>query len=400
MPADQRPRILCVDDDPGILEGLGRTLRRNFSVHTSTDPLAAVEQLGASPPFAVVLSDMRMPGMNGSEFLARVREISPDTVRILLTGYAEVKSAIEAVNRGNIFRFLTKPCDSHELISALMQAAEQYRLITSERVLLEQTLRGSVEALTDVLALVHPLAFGRTTRAEKRIRELLDCFVIAERWPVEVSAMLSQIGCVVLPPHTVEALYHGEELSAAEQHMVDRMPKVVEDLLGHIPRLEPVRAILQLKERNYDEIGASSDIPASVSWGASALKIALDYAELESRNLNACDAITVMRGRKGRYHPAIFDAFAKLRGSDDRGEIREITLNEVQLGMVLADDVRTLSGMLLMARGHVVTLSLIERLKNFSLAAGLREPIRVAPAAGKPAESATPAATRTLPHNA
>ena len=377
MRADDRPRILCVDDDPSVLEGLGRTLRRNFSVETSTDPPTAIQRLRVEPPFAVVLSDMRMPKMNGAEFLARAREISPDTVRILLTGYAEVQAAIEAVNRGNIFRFLIKPCDSQELISSLRQAAEQYRLITLERLLLEQTLRGSVEALTNVLALVHPVAFGRATRAHTRVTALLDHFAIPERWPIKLAAMLSQIGCVVLPPHTVETLYRGDELSAPEQQMVERMPKVVEDLLGHIPRLEPVRAILRLRSLDYDELRLNTEITPTVCWGCSALKIVVEYDELESSTASASDALKVMRGRQGRYNPEILEAFAKLRGSQEQGEIREIGVSEVRVGMILAEDVKTLKGLLLIARGQHVTPSLIERIRNFSETVGIREPIRV-----------------------
>jgi CheY-like chemotaxis protein len=399
MPADERPRILCVDDDPAILESLGRTLRRHFSVETSTDPMAAVQRLGGRQPFAVVLSDMRMPGMNGAEFLALVREIAPDTVRVLLTGYADWASAMAAVNRGNVFRFLTKPCDSEVLISSLKQAAEQYRLITLERVMLEQTLRASVEALTNILALVHPLAFGRALRADKSIRELLDCFTVPERWPVEVSAMLSQIGCVVLPPHTVEALYRGDELSVAEQQMVERMPQTIEDLLAPIPRLEPVRAILRLRWRNYDDLSPSADISPSICWGSSALKIVLDYDELECRNTSSSDIVNTMRGRKGWYDPTILEVFARLRGSDERGEIQEIAVSEVQVGTVLADDVTTLKGVLLIARGQSVTPSLIERIKNFSVTVGVREPIRVAPAAHEPISAAAPPATRALPHS-
>lgn len=380
MPSDDRPRILCVDDEASVLEALGRTLRRHFSIETSCDPLAAIHMAGGPKPFAVVLSDLRMPGMNGAEFLARVREVSPDTVRILLTGCADMESAVTAVNRGNIFRFLTKPCDPQTLISSLAQAADQYRLVTSERVLLEQTLRGSVEALTNTLALIHPAAFGRAMRAANHVRELLGSSPIPESWPVEVAAMLSQIGCVVLPPHTVEALSRGNELSAPEQQMVDRMPQVVEDLLAHIPRLEAVRAILSLSRRKHDDLERETIDSQSIFWGANALKIVLDFDELACRQVCTSDALKLMRGREGWYDPAIFEAFVRLRGSDNRGVIREVAVSEARLGMVLADDVKTLKGLLLIARGQKVTPSLLERISNFSVTVGVKEPLRIAAA--------------------
>src|ERR1700712_1968104 len=108
MPVSERPRILLVDDEPALLEGLERHLRKPFEVHTSTSAAQALELIALKGPFAVVVSDMRMPHVNGAVFLARVREIAPDTVRLLLTGHADTESAIAAVNEGQIFRFLTK----------------------------------------------------------------------------------------------------------------------------------------------------------------------------------------------------------------------------------------------------------------------------------------------------
>jgi hypothetical protein len=119
----------------------------------------------------VVVSDLQMPGMDGITLLSSLRKVSPDTVRVLLTGHADVDAAIAAVNEGNIFRFLRKPCPPGALLRALEASVEQYRLITAERVLLEQTLRGSLKTLTDILAFVNPVAFGRAIRSRKIVGE-------------------------------------------------------------------------------------------------------------------------------------------------------------------------------------------------------------------------------------
>jgi len=380
MPADERPRVLCVDDEQSVLDGLSRTLRRHFRVEVANDPLAAIEMIGAVEPFSVVVSDMRMPGMDGAAFLSRARALSPDSVRVLLTGYADLESAIAAINGGRIFRFLTKPCSPDDLIACLTLAAEQYRLVTSERVLLEQTLQGSIQALSEILALVHPSAFGRATRARKHIRELLDHFGISERWPVEVAALLSQIGCVTLPPQTADKLYHGEELTESELQMAARLPQITEGLLAHIPRLEAVRAILCSSLQSYRDLPQAADkVESAVRWGACALRIVLDFDALECRDANTAIALRTMRGRAGSYDPAILDAFAQLRGSHDKSPILEIPVSEVQLGMVFSDDVKTQRGMLLIARGQEVTPGLLERIRNFAAAVGIKEPIRVTP---------------------
>src|SRR5271154_6113686 len=245
MANSDRPRILCVDDDPNVLEGLARTLRSHYIVETANEGTVAIEMLKTAEPFAVIMSDQRMPQMTGTQFLAHARAVAPFSVRVLLTGQADMESAIDAVNEGNIFRFLTKPCSSDLLLAALDSCCQQYLLVTSEKVLLEQTLHGSIKALVDILSLANPLAFGRATRVRKIVEGLMNHFQIRERRPVEVAAMLSQIGCVTLPPETLDKLYKGVALNRGEQTLIERMPAVVEKCLSNIPRLEAVREILR-----------------------------------------------------------------------------------------------------------------------------------------------------------
>src|SRR5919204_5183234 len=146
LPGANKPRILCVDDEPAVLDGLSLHLRRRYEVFTATGGAEALASIEKNGPFAVVVSDMRMPGMNGAEFLARTREISPHTTRILLTGHADFDAALAAVNQGQIFRFLTKPCAPQLMLQAVEAGAEQNRLPPPQRGLLEQTLPRSLKA--------------------------------------------------------------------------------------------------------------------------------------------------------------------------------------------------------------------------------------------------------------
>ena len=109
-PAPDRPRVLFVDDEPAVLEALALNLRRTYDVVTATSGQAGLEYLWAQSDFAVVVSDMRMPKMDGTTFLALARDAAPDAVRILLTGHTDIDAAVKVVNHGQIFRFLTKPC--------------------------------------------------------------------------------------------------------------------------------------------------------------------------------------------------------------------------------------------------------------------------------------------------
>jgi response regulator RpfG family c-di-GMP phosphodiesterase len=375
-----RVAVLCVDDEPHVIGGLALNLRRGYEVMSAHSGAEGLEILQSKGPFAVVLSDMRMPGMDGASFLARAREVAPNTVRMMLTGQADLQSAIAAVNEGQIFRFLTKPCPANQLRLAFDAAAEQYRLITSERVLLEQTLHGCIKTLVDVLALTNPASFGSAMRVKRLITQLSQRIGLTEYWQVEVAAMLSQLGCVSLPAETAEKVQAGRPLSVQEQQMVSRVPIVTEQLLANIPRLDVVRGILSDHSRMYARAPqeAGSTEQQLIEFGGHMLRIVVDFDILETQGHDAPFAIDTMRGRPGRYDVEILEIFASLRGAgfSRHDNIREVPLSAVQVGMVFAEDVRLSNGTLLAARGYEVTASFVERAGNYR-AGTLAEPLRV-----------------------
>ena len=143
-------RILIVDDDANLLQAMRRQLFDTFDVTTAEGGEAALDLIGDETPFAVVLSDMRMPGLDGVEFLKRFRERSKHTVRMMLTGNADQQTAVDAVNEGHIFRFLKKPCPEATLRAAIDAGIEQYRLVIAERELLSKTVAGTVKGIKRV----------------------------------------------------------------------------------------------------------------------------------------------------------------------------------------------------------------------------------------------------------
>lgn len=371
-PAAKRPRVLCVDDEAYVLEGLCDTLHRGFDVRIATGGEEGLGILRSDPGgFAVVISDMRMPEMEGSVFLREARRIAPDVVRMLLTGYADVESAIRAVNEARLFRYLTKPCESAELLSACAAAAAHHELKVAERELLEHTVRGSVDALVEVLALANPAAFGRGMRLKTLAGRLACAVDLDNSWEVEVAALLAHIGAVTLPQATVERLYAGVSLHDHELAMAERVPAVTRRLLAKIPRLEGVVEILDNYHGSCDA-AAVDEIPI----GARVLRIAVDFDELESAGSGENVAIGVMRGR-GVYDPQLLSAFARTVGARRIAPVvREVDVAGLQVGMTLADDVRNVSGGLLVVRGQPVTHQLIDRLTNLS-ARVVREPLHV-----------------------
>lgn len=358
-----RPKVLCVDDEPNVLEGLKLHLRRYYDVQTASGGQMALELLEREGPFAAVLSDMRMPGMDGATLLGQVRRRSPDTTRMLLTGQADLDSAIAAVNEGQLFRFLTKPCPPPALLQAFEAGVAQHRLITAERVLLEQTLRGVIRTLTDVLALTHPVAFGRANRLKRHAVDLArQIGVRQDLWQLEVAAMLSQIGCIILPDETLEKVYQGGVPGEKERAMLDRVPAVTEQLLGNIPRLEPVLSILGNRDKPYRFDPAELD---AVHVGGPILKLVGDFDTLINQGDSAQLALDTLRSRSGRYDPTLLDAFVAIRSATgQRRAIKEVAILALQVGMIFAEDVRAKTGAVLVTRGHEVTAGLLERLYN------------------------------------
>ncbi|RMF86633.1 MAG: response regulator [Planctomycetota bacterium] len=242
-------RVLCVDDDPNVLQAYKRTLRKRYDLEVALggeDGLKAVRECG---PYAVVVSDMQMPGMNGIEFLRQVKEIAPETVRMMLTGNADQETAIQAVNEGAIFRFMTKPCPPETFAKMLDAGIEQYRLVTAEKELLSKTLAGSVRVLTEILTAVSPQAFGRASRVRATVSKLCKAMNVPNTWQIEIAAMLSQIGCVAVPAQILEKVYNGEELKPQERDIYESHPKLARELLAKIPRLERVAEIVGYQEK-------------------------------------------------------------------------------------------------------------------------------------------------------
>ena len=125
-------KVLLVDDDANVLHAFKRQLRKQFFIETASSPERGLEVLKKYGPYAVVVSDLRMPGMDGNEFLSRVKRLSPATVRMLLTGYADFQAALKAINSGHIFRLLTKPCPPDTLADAITSGIEEYVRISKK----------------------------------------------------------------------------------------------------------------------------------------------------------------------------------------------------------------------------------------------------------------------------
>lgn len=364
------PRVLCVDDEPRVLEGLERTLGARFDVTTAPSGVAALERLRAEAPFAVIVSDMRMPLMSGAAFLARARQHAPDTVRILLTGQADLDAAMAAVNEGAIFRFLTKPCPPDRLAAALDEAVHQYRLVQVERELLEKTLTGTIALLSEVLAIAYPGAFDRAQRGKTIVRYLCDQLMLDDPWIFEAAALLAPLGLITIPDDVIARNAAQAPLRGADRALYLKATATTERLLANIPRLEVVAAIIGRHVQ-----AAVAQPRTTVEYGAGMLRLTQALVPLiEQHGLAA--ALVAVRTQLDGWELA---SLALLDGLVIPGPVRPVLLRvgDLRPGMVLLDDVRGKTGMLLAPAGQVVSALQVERLRQFADRAGVEEPIRV-----------------------
>lgn len=358
-------KILLVDDDINVLNGYQRSLGREFRLETAAAGTEALKIMANTGPHAVIVTDMRMPGMDGIQLLAKVKEQFPDTVRVMLTGAGDVETAIHAVNEGNIFRFLAKPCDRDLMSRTLTAALVQYRLITAERELLERTLRGSIEVLTEVLSLVNPAAFGRAMRARRYIQHLVTALGLENGWQYEVAALMSQLGCVTLAPETIDAVYARLDLSADEQAQYDAHPSVAGDLLSRIPRLEPIGWMIKYQTQAPPFEGDTEDRQkADMRTGAEILRLVLDFETLIRQGSSRTEAAHALRRKYKGFSSRYFEALVELDPNAEGSEVRRYWVNELAPGMIIQQDIRTFSGLLVVSKGQEVTFPLILKLKN------------------------------------
>jgi len=373
-------KVLLVDDDVNLLNAVSRNLRKQFNIETAESGKKGLEIAEKKGPFAVIVSDMRMPEMDGITFLSKIKTMKPESVRIMLTGNADLETSINAVNEGNIFRFLTKPCPQELLIKSITSGLRQYELITAEKELLGKTLKGSINILTEVLSLANPKAFSRASRIRQMASKVASKMKVENPWRTEMASMLSQIGCVAVPEEILSMVYSGKRLSKEELLIYQGYTKVGCDLLINIPRMNSVANIIKYQEKHFDGGGIPEDGTKGnkIPLEARILKPVSDFDILISSGIEHDSAIIVLKNRSGWYDPTVLKALDPCLKEESEYQQRiSIKLDEVKEKMVLAKNIYAENGMLLVAKGQEISLYTKLRLENYNKGVGVKEPLWV-----------------------
>ncbi len=381
--------ILLVDDEPKVISGLIRELNsfQYYDVLSANSGIEALEILRQNHDVALIISDYRMPGLDGISFLLEAQEITPDATRMILSGVADLEMATNAINLGQIFRLLLKPCSIENFITAVKAGIRQYELVTGERDLLQNTLKGSIKILTDLLSAISPDSFSQANRISAWTRKFAKELGLTNAWELELAGVLCRIGCVTIPPEVIETWMKGRYLDPNQQQMMESVSRIGNHLLKNIPRLEKIAEGILYQSTPFKPVRNPNNLPTgtNIPLIGRILKIVIDYDRFLSVDQIMKSALNKMINQASEYDPDLFKVFREqVLESPEGGKavvpesaLTELSYEEIKSGMVIMANVFDNKGRLLISAGTVVTEILKIRLANYCRIYGLDQPLIV-----------------------
>lgn len=376
--------ILAVDDEPLILSAYQRNLGDRFNILTAEGPQFALSAL-RSGTFAVIITDLKMPGMDGIELLRQARELQPECVRMMISGHADMGDAISSVNNAGIFRLLIKPCPADDIALALDAGIAQHRLITAEKALLEGTLNGAIQALTDILGILDGEAFGQAQLRRQLARALAQS-MHAPVWEFEMAAQLAEIGRATLPPALNEKIKANQKLTKPETDLVERVPEFSYRLLHNIPRIESVMQAVLYQNKDFNGRGFPDDDThgTDIPLAGRALHAIKALMAMCRKGTPPTEAIGILKLGPELYDPDIvahiYACAPLLQAKQSNAQLagpQHVTLANLLPGMLLLADIVTRDGVVVLGQGTRLTAVQVQRVKNFAQLNSVAEPLLV-----------------------
>ena len=398
-------RILVVDDEQIVLVALRDTLRREgYDVVTAPNAMQALTIL-KDQMFSVIITDQQMPVLTGLEFLAQVKQSQPDATRILITAVLNLNTMIDAINKGEIYRFIVKPWLREELLATVRNAVQRYELICKNAVLqattlamnerltqlnktleqqlvkeedqkkrleeanraLAENLGQSVELCLRTMQTFYPTLGSQARRVYELCRAMGEILKLSgpDRQTLEISAWLHDIGLVGVPRSLIRRWeLDPDALTAAERAVVEQHPILGQELAAFVNPLQSVGLVIRAHHERFDGRGYPDKLAGdNIPWLARLLSVACAYVEGSTEAHLLLDRIRQEGG--GAYDPQAISALLKCL---PRAEIprrqRQVSLAELEPGMVLAKGIYTANGLLLIPDGQRLTETYIDKLRN------------------------------------
>lgn len=400
--------VLLVDDERNILNSLTRVFRKDgYNILTAEGGPAGLELIRDNK-VSIVISDHRMPSMEGVEFLSKVKEASPDTIRFMLTGYADIKAVMSAINKGEVYRYITKPWNDDEIRSAVREALEHYNLTAENRRLTELTkiqnaqlvdlnrnLESKVEQktgkirenffsfvkiFTNLMELFDQNVGGHSKRvgAMSRAMVLRMKFDEMDADLIETAALLHNIGMIGIPRDLLEK--DEDSLNEDEKALLSHNPALSQDILSQIDTLRQAGIIIRGQMERFDGRGIPDGLKREeIHIGSRILAVCKAYDTLKNgrRKLPLTAVVRWLKDESGRrFDPDVVEEFIGLLGdwredeiggrfSDRKAVYDRISIIEMKNGMVLAGPIVTNKGRLLVTKGTILTEALIDKVLKF-----------------------------------
>jgi response regulator RpfG family c-di-GMP phosphodiesterase len=404
-PSAKSATLLIVDDEPAVLNALTFILEREgFQVVGSTSPLEALALL-AERDFGVIISDQRMPEMMGLDFLVESRRLRPLASRILITAVLTLPTVVDAINKGEIFRFVAKPWLREDLVATVRNAVQRHDLVTRNHILQAETerlnaqLRGanaalemqvddlkqqkrhldaanrelatsyenSLELCRRILTTYDPVLGGQT-KALVDFATLMaasDEFDYSERHALRTAAWLCDLGLIGVPRELMRAFHaKPDELTDREREILHSHPVYAQTLASLVDSGTAVGEVVRAHHERYDGRGYPDGLAGkSIPWAARCLAVAVGFVESGLTKSAAIDALLAKSGT--HYDPDAVQLFLKVSNLGQRSkQVREITVNELEPGMVLANGIYTPHGLLLISEGQPLSPGTLSKIQS------------------------------------
>ena len=374
------PTILVVDDEDINLLLLEELLSTNdYNVIKAKNGWEAFDRVLEEQPDLILL-DILMPEMDGYDACVKLKD-HPKTKEIPVIF---VTSKTEEVNETLGFEYgavdyIRKPISPSVVLARVKTHLEIREAKIQLQELLSKTLLGTVRILNDILTFIDPAFHSMISRLKRYVRDISSYLDLSDRWRLELAAMLSHIGCVVIPRETLEKINSGKVVSEVEQNMFDMHPKVAQDLLSKIPRLKSVAVMIGKQRIPVDPNQLMQDLSQwdPVDLGGQMLKTVIDYDRMLTSGLSAEEALSEMRGKKEGYLPLLLDALEAVAKIDRDKDVQQVMFRELQEGHILMEDLYTKSGALIVKKGRELTANTLTLLLPFAQTGGIKEPIMV-----------------------
>jgi response regulator RpfG family c-di-GMP phosphodiesterase len=404
-PSSLSSEILVVDDEPVVLTALKATLEREgFPVVACTSPRKALAVL-AERDFAVIISDQRMPEMLGLDFLIESRRMRPDASRILITAVLALPTIVDAINKGEIFRFIAKPWLREELIATVRNAVQRHELVTRNEALQAETQRlndelreanaaleakvmdlerqrrdldtanrelaanyeNSLELCRRILTTYDPILGGQAKALVEFANHMAatDKFTDAEKHALRSAAWLCDLGLIGVPREMLRAFRtKTEQLTDRERTMLHNHPIYSQTLASLVDSRPEVGEVIRAHHERYDGRGYPDGLTGdAIPWAARCLAVAVGFVESGLPKNASIDALLARSGTE--FDPEAVRLFLKIANLVQLPrQVREIMLEELEPGMVLANGIYSPHGLLLIGEGQPLSSATISKIRS------------------------------------